>query len=147
VQLGNVVLEDDVELGANACVDRATLGTTRLGRGTKVDNLVQVGHNVKIGPGTLLIAQSGIAGSSRLGAGVIVAAQAGIAGHLRVGDGARVYGQAGVRKDVPPGGEVAGSPAEPKTRHFRRWAVRKKLDDLFERLRAVESALQEMTRK
>lgn len=124
-QLGNVVLEDDVELGANACVDRATLGTTRVGRGTKIDNLVQVGHNVDIGPGVLLIAQSGIAGSSRVQAGAIIAAQAGVAGHVTVGAGARVLGQAGVRANVPDGQEVAGTPAEPKLQHFRRVLARR----------------------
>lgn len=145
-QLGDVVLEDDVEVGANACVDRATLGTTRVGRGAKIDNLVQVGHNVDIGPGVIMVAQSGVAGSSHVGAGAVIAAQAGVAGHLRVGSGARVLGQAGVRKDVPDGAAVAGSPAEPKTRHFRRVAAVGKLEAIWRRLRALEAELNGRTR-
>lgn len=137
-QLGDVVLEADVEIGAHTCVDRATLGTTRVARGTKVDNLVQLGHNVDVGPGCILVAQSGIAGSSTLGAGTIVAAQAGVAGHLRVGEGARILGRAGVREDVPPGAEVVGTPARPKSRAFRSWVRLEQLDALWRRVRALE---------
>lgn len=145
-QLGDVELEDDVEVGANACVDRATLGTTRVGRGTKIDNLVQVGHNVDIGAGVIMVAQSGVAGSSSVGAGAILAAQSGVAGHLRVGAGARVLGRAGVRRDVADGEAVAGSPAVPKTRHFRSVVALAKLDSLWRRLRAVEAELKGRTR-
>ena len=140
-QLGDVVLEDDVEIGANACVDRGALGTTRIGRGTKIDNLVQVGHNVSIGPGGILVAQSGVAGSSRLGAAVTLGAQSGISGHLTIGDGALVYGQAGVMEDLPPRAQVVGAPAIDKRAFFRTVVQTRKLSDLFDRVKRLERAL------
>ena len=99
-QIGIVVVEDDVEIGANTCVDRATLGVTRIGRGTKIDNLVQIAHNVEVGPLSLLVSQVGISGSTKLGMGVVVAGQAGIVGHLTIGDGARIAAQSGVGSDL-----------------------------------------------
>jgi UDP-3-O-[3-hydroxymyristoyl] glucosamine N-acyltransferase len=110
-QVGHVVVEDDVEIGANTCVDRAALGVTRIGRGTKIDNLVQIAHNVEVGPLSLLVAQVGVSGSSKLGMGVIVAGQVGIVGHLTIGDGARIGAQSGVGHDLEPGATVSGSPA------------------------------------
>lgn len=145
-QLGDVELEDDVEIGAHSCVDRATLGTTRVRRGAKIDNLVQVGHNVDIGAGVIMVAQSGIAGSSSVGKGAVIAAQAGVAGHVRVGSRARVLGQSGVCRDVPDGEAVAGSPAEPRTRHFRSAVALRKIEALWRRLRAAEAELEERTR-
>jgi UDP-3-O-[3-hydroxymyristoyl] glucosamine N-acyltransferase len=112
-QVGIVVVEDDVEIGAGTCVDRAALGVTRIGRGTKIDNLVQIAHNVEIGPLSLLVSQSGIAGSSKLGMGVVVAGQVGIIGHLTIGDGVRIGAQSGVMTDLEPGATVSGSPARP----------------------------------
>lgn len=137
-QVGDVVLEDDVELGANTCVDRGALGTTRIGAGTKIDNLVQIGHNVELGPGCVLVAQSGVAGSSRLGRGVVLGAQAGISGHLEIGERVMVYGQAGVMHDLPPGSHVLGSPAVPKGEFFRSVARIAKLDSLFARVKKLE---------
>jgi UDP-3-O-[3-hydroxymyristoyl] glucosamine N-acyltransferase len=110
-QRGTVVIEDDVEIGANATVDRARFARTWIRRGTKIDNLVQIGHNVVIGEGSILVAQAGIAGSTRLGARVQVGPQAGLLGHLHVGDGARIAGQSGVPNDLEAGAEVFGSPA------------------------------------
>src|SRR5581483_3462801 len=95
-QAGIVRVEDDVEVGACSCIDRATLGETVIGRGTKIDNLVQVGHNVRVGPLCILVAQCGISGSTELGQGVILAGQVGVVGHLRIGDGARLGAQAGI---------------------------------------------------
>ena len=112
-QVGIVVVEDDVEIGACTCVDRAALGVTRIGRGTKIDNLVQIAHNVEIGPLSLLVAQVGISGSTKLGMGVVAAGQAGIVGHLSIGDGVRIAAQSGVVHDVEAGGAVGGSPARP----------------------------------
>ncbi len=140
-QTGSVVIEDDVELGANACVDRATLGETRIGRGVKVDNLVQIAHNVEVGPLSLLVAQVGIAGSSRLGAGVVAAGQVGIAGHLSIGDGAKLLAQSGVMNDVPPGAMVMGSPARPRSDLLRIEAALSRLPELVKRVRELEKKL------
>lgn len=118
-QAGNVVVEDDVEIGANSAVDRATLGTTRIGHGSKIDNLVQVGHNVQIGPLCILCGQVGIAGSSTLGAGVVCGGQVGIANHLKIADQARILAQSGVMFDVEEAGDYAGCP-QMKARDFMR---------------------------
>lgn len=112
-QIGKVVIEDDVEIGANVAIDRARFGKTRIGKGTKIDNLVQVAHNVVIGEHSVLCGQSGISGSTTVGSRVIMAGQSGLAGHLEVGDGAIIGAQAGVMKDVPAKVFVMGSPAMP----------------------------------
>ncbi len=112
-QIGNVVIEDDVEIGANVAIDRARFGKTRIGKGTKIDNLVQIAHNVVVGEHSVLCGQSGISGSSTLGPRCILAGQAGLAGHLDVGEGAIIGAQAGVTKDVSAKAFVIGSPAMP----------------------------------
>jgi UDP-3-O-[3-hydroxymyristoyl] glucosamine N-acyltransferase len=140
-QVGDVEIEDAVEIGANCCIDRGALGTTRIGEGTKIDNLVQIGHNVQIGPRCLLIAQSGIAGSSKLGRSVILAAQAGVVGHVEIGDGARVLGQSGIMRSVEPGESMMGSPAVPQKEHFRTLVQLGKLDSLFKRVKKLERLL------
>jgi UDP-3-O-[3-hydroxymyristoyl] glucosamine N-acyltransferase len=140
-QTGDVVLGDDVEIGSNTCVDRATLGTTRIGAGTKIDNLVQIGHNVQIGERCILVAQSGVAGSSKLGTGVIVGAQGGISGHVAIGDGVVVYGQSGVISDVEPGARICGTPAVPVQEFFRNVVRVSKLDALMSRVRKLERLL------
>jgi UDP-3-O-[3-hydroxymyristoyl] glucosamine N-acyltransferase len=109
-QLGDVLIEDDVEIGANSCVDRATLGTTRIGRGSKIDNLVQVGHNCDIGEHVILVSQVGISGSVSVGAGALLAGQVGVADHKRIGAGARVGGATKVTRDLQPGEAVLGMP-------------------------------------
>ena len=121
-QLGRVVLGDEVQVGANSCVDRGAQGDTVLGPGTRLDNLVQVGHNVRTGRGCILVAQSGVSGSTILGDFVTVAAQAGLTGHLRIGSKARVGAQAGVMNDVPAGTDVLGSPAWPARQAWRAFA-------------------------
>ncbi len=141
-QIGIVVLEDDVEVGANACVDRATTGVTRVGRGSKLDNLVQVGHNVTIGRACAVSAQSGISGSCTLGDGVVLGGQVGIADHRRLGDGVRVGAQSGISRDVPDGQEVFGYPAVEAGKAFRQAALVQRLPDLFQRLRELERRLQ-----
>jgi UDP-3-O-[3-hydroxymyristoyl] glucosamine N-acyltransferase len=137
-QIGIVVIGDDVEIGANACIDRATLGATRVERGTKIDNLVQVAHNVAIAEDSALAAQSGVAGSTRLGKRVRLGGQAGVIGHIRVGDGAQVGAQAGVIGDVPPGVTVSGYPARPHREALRAEAALRRLPDLARRVRALE---------
>ncbi len=122
-QLGRLVLEDEVEVGANTCVDRAGLGETRIGRGSKLDNLVQVGHNSQLGPAVVLAGQAGLAGSVTVGAGAQVGGQAGIADHRSVGAGARVGAQSGVTQDVPDGETVLGTPAMSARAVRRLWAT------------------------
>ncbi len=143
-QVGNVVIEDDVELGANACVDRATLGSTVVSRGVKVDNLVQIAHNVQVGPLSILVSQVGIAGSTKLGAGVIAAGQVGIIGHLHIGDGARLGAQAGVIGDVKPGATVLGSPAIDKGEHLRGQAAVRRVPELVKRVRELEKKVEKL---
>lgn len=140
-QVGRVVLEDDVEIGANTTVDRATLGETRIGRGTKIDNLVQIGHNVRIGEDTVIVSQVGVSGSARIGSRVTLAGQAGIVDHVSIGDGAIVGAQAGVPKDVPAGGVVLGSPALPHMEFKRQQAILARLPELRRAVQALEARL------
>lgn len=118
-QLGRVILEDDVEVGANSTIDRGAGPDTVIGAGSKIDNLVQIGHNVRLGRGCVLVAQSGIAGSTKLEDHVVAAAQAGVAGHLTIGKGARLAAQAGIMRDVAPGQSIGGSPGMPLRDFFR----------------------------
>jgi UDP-3-O-[3-hydroxymyristoyl] glucosamine N-acyltransferase len=143
-QVGTVVIEDDVEIGANAGIDRATTGATWIGAGTKLDNMVQVGHNVRIGRGCLIAAQVGIAGSCELEDGVVVGGQAGVADHVRLGRGATVAAQAGVWGDVPPGTVVSGNPARPHREQLRTQGSAARLPEMRERLRELERRLKEV---
>ncbi len=143
-QVGIVVIEDDVDIGANTTIDRAMLGRTIIGRGTKIDNLVQVGHNVEIGEHSILVAQVGISGSCRLGRGVIAAGQVGFADHLTIGDGAVLGAQAGVHEDVPAGERRLGTPAVPMLQAKRLFATQKHLPDMSRRLRAAERRLEQL---
>ncbi len=140
-QSGTVVVGDDVEIGANSTIDRARFGATRIGNGVKIDNLVQIGHNVVVGDGALLIAQVGVAGSVKIGERAILAGQAGIAGHLEIGPGARIAAQSGVGKDVGAGKDWFGSPAREKGEAFRLLALYAKLPEFAKRLREVEERL------
>ena len=137
-QIGQVVIGDDVEIGANVTIDRGALGATRIGRGTKIDNLVQVAHNVVIGEHCLLISQVGIAGSSQLGNYVIVAGQAGVAGHLKIGNQVTVAAQAGVMTDIPDGEKWLGAPAQPDRQMKRQMIAFTHLPDLIRRVSALE---------
>ncbi|MDR1818184.1 MAG: UDP-3-O-(3-hydroxymyristoyl)glucosamine N-acyltransferase [Puniceicoccales bacterium] len=137
-QIGNVVLEDDVEVGANATIDRARFATTRVGRGTKIDNLVQVGHNCRIGRHCFLVSQSGMAGSTILEDYVALAGQAGLAGHLRIGAGAQIGAQCGVMSDIPAGSRMLGSPAMPVKEALRVMAIQKQLPELIRRMKTLE---------
>ena len=137
-QVGIVVLEDDVDVGANACIDRAALTETRIGRGTKIDNLVQIGHNVVVGEHAIICGQVGIAGSAKIGNGVTLAGQVGVADRMVVGDRAICTAQSGVMREVEPGAVVSGMPAEPHADFLRREAAADRLPELFDRVRALE---------
>jgi UDP-3-O-[3-hydroxymyristoyl] glucosamine N-acyltransferase len=139
-QSGPAVLEDNVEVQANACVDRATVGETRIGRGTKIDNLVQVGHACKVGENTMLCAQTGLAGSTMVGKNVILAGQVGVAGHCTIGDGVIATAQTGIPNDVEPGKMVSGYPAIDNRQWLRCVAVYNKLPEFARALRAKASA-------
>jgi UDP-3-O-[3-hydroxymyristoyl] glucosamine N-acyltransferase len=140
-QIGRVVIEDDVEIGANVAIDRATLGETRIGRGTKIDNLVQIAHNVRVGADTVIVGQVGISGSSRIGSRVTLAGQVGVVGHVEIGDDAIVGAQAGVTKDIPPGAVVLGSPAIAHGKFKRQVAAVARLPEMRRLLRTVEERL------
>lgn len=126
-QLGRVIIGDHVEIGANSCIDRGAGPDTVIGSGTWIDNLVQIGHNVKIGKGCVLVSQSGVAGSTTLEDYVVLAAKTGVAGHLRIGKGARIGAMAGVMRDVPAGEEQLGAPAMPVKEFMRQVATLKRL--------------------
>ncbi len=140
-QRGIVVIEDDVEIGALTAIDRAALAETRIGRGTKIDNLVQVGHSVSVGEDSVLAGQVGIAGSSRLGRRVTLAGQVGVAGHITIGDGAIATAQTGIPSDVPAGALVSGYPAIDNRAWLKASAVFAKLPELLKRLRELERKL------
>ncbi|HEY3174623.1 MAG TPA: UDP-3-O-(3-hydroxymyristoyl)glucosamine N-acyltransferase [Candidatus Polarisedimenticolia bacterium] len=139
-QIGNVVVEDDVEIGAGVTVDRGTFGSTVIGRGTKIDNLVQIGHNVAIGEDSILVAQSGISGSTRLGRSVTFAGQSGAVGHIEIGDGAVVGAKSAVTHDLPAGAFVIGHPAIDARIWKRAAAIFARLPDLRRRLLRLEGS-------
>lgn len=137
-QRGCVVVEDDVEIGANTTVDRATLDETRIRRGAKIDNLVQIGHNCDVGEDVLIVAQTGLSGGTVVGRGAIVMAQAGSAGHLRIGERAFIGARAGLHRDVPDGARVFGSPATEEHGWHRSVSALKRLPELLRRVRRLE---------
>jgi len=139
--VGQCVIGDDVEIGANSCIDRGSIGRTEVGDQTKLDNLVHIGHNVSVGAGSFLAAQFGSAGSAKIGAGTMWGGQSGVADHVVVGDGARVAAQAGVTEDVPAGETVAGFPARPIGEFNKAVAALNRLADLRQRVRALERVL------
>jgi UDP-3-O-[3-hydroxymyristoyl] glucosamine N-acyltransferase len=147
LQLGNVMIHDDVEIGANTCIDRGTLGSTVIGKGTKIDNLVHVAHNVVIGKHCMVMGQVGFAGSTCLGDYVVVASQSGIADHLKLGNQAVVGAKSGVMRDVPDGGRVLGIPAAPDKQAKRQMIAMQQLPELLHRMRDLEKQVQELTTK
>ncbi|MBW1990859.1 MAG: UDP-3-O-(3-hydroxymyristoyl)glucosamine N-acyltransferase [Deltaproteobacteria bacterium] len=144
-QLGVVVIEDEVEIGANCTVDRAALGETRIGKGVKIDNLVQVAHNVTIGDHSIIVAQAGIAGSAKLGRRVALGGQAGLVGHIELGDGVQVGAKTGVTHSLPPGQVVLGSPARPHRQFLAINAHLSKLPDMYQRLKHLEKQVAQLT--
>ncbi len=144
-QSGPTVLEDDVEVQANSCVDRASVGETRIGRGVKIDNLAQVGHGSAVGEHTLLCAQVGLAGSTVVGKNVILAGQVGVAGHCNIGDGVIVTAQSGTHGDIPAGAMVSGSPAFDHKQWLRAVGIFTKLPELAKTVRSLMAGRQSIT--
>lgn len=140
-QVGRVVVEDDVEIGANTTVDRAMLGETRIGAGSKIDDLVMVAHGVRLGAGSLIVAQAGIAGSARLGRGTVLAGQSGVAGHLEIGDGVVVAAKSAVFEDLPDKAFVGGIPAVDQRRWKRVQALLKRLPEMRREIRDLRARL------
>ncbi|MGB5833484.1 MAG: UDP-3-O-(3-hydroxymyristoyl)glucosamine N-acyltransferase [Thiohalocapsa sp.] len=146
-QLGKVVVEDDVDIGCNSCIDRATLGETRIRRGVRIDNLVQIGHNTDIGEHVILVSQSGVAGSSTVGKGAMIAGQVAVSDHIKVGAGARIAGQSGVTKDVPAGAAVFGTPARPMKDTLRELAALSQLPDTLKEVRRQRRELADLEKR
>ncbi len=144
-QIGKVVIEDDCEIGANVTIDRASFGETRIKKGTKIDNLVQVGHNVTIGEHCFIVSQVGIAGSSTIGTGVTLAGQVGVADHITIGDGAIVAAQGGVTKNIPPGKLYSGYPARDHNLARRIYAASVRLPELLKRVKKLERIIEKLT--
>lgn len=143
-QVGGVLIEDDVEIGANTTIDRATFGDTIVRRGTKIDNLVQVAHNVEVGEHSLLAAQVGVAGSCRIGRRVVLAGQVGVADHVTLGDGVVAAAQAGIPSDLEAGAHVWGTPTRPIAQIRRIVAAQGRLPELLHRVRALERRLEQL---
>jgi UDP-3-O-[3-hydroxymyristoyl] glucosamine N-acyltransferase len=140
-QVGHCVIGADVEIGANVTIDRGSIGATEIGDGVKIDNLVHLGHNVRVGPHSIIVAQVGVAGSTTIGTGVTIGGQAGIGGHVTIGDRATVAAQAGVFGDLAGGAVYSGYPARPHRESLRGQAAVARLPKLIERIRALERAL------
>ena len=141
-QTGIVVLEDDVEVGANACLDRATLGQTLIRQGAKLDNLVQIAHNVEVGPSTVIAAQSGIAGSTKLGPGCMLGGQVGVVGHLKIAAGTKIDAQSGVNRNISdPGQAFRGSPIQPFRQQLKSEVMFRQLAEMKRRIDQLEKAL------
>ncbi len=144
-QIGNVVVEDFVEIGANATIDRATMGSTIIHSGAKLDNLIQIAHNVEVGNNTVIAAQAGVSGSTKLGNNVMIGGQAGIVGHLTIADGSRINAQSGVSKSIKtPNAAVTGSPAFDYTSALRSQALSRNLPELEKRIKELEKLVQQL---
>jgi len=140
-----VEIEDDVEIGANATIDRATIGSTIIRAGAKLDNLIQVAHNVEVGNNTVIAAQAGVSGSTKVGRNVMIGGQAGIVGHITIADGAKINAQSGVSKSIKqPNTAVTGSPAHDYTSALRSQAITRKLPELEKRIKELESLIKQL---
>lgn len=145
-QMGIVVIGDDVEIGANTTVDRATMGRTYVADGVKLDNLIQIAHNVEVGKSTVMASQAGIAGSTKIGSHCMIGGQVGLAGHITVGDGAQIAAQSGTQKDIAPGARLFGSPAMDLREYGRQAVSVKRLPELYKRVDALAKELAKLTK-
>ena len=145
-QIGNVILEDNVDIGANSTVDRATMGSTIIRKGAKIDNLVQIGHNVEIGNNTAMAAQVGIAGSTKVGNNVMVGGQVGLAGHMKVGNRVMIAAQSGVAGDIKDGTKLMGSPAFDSEDYKKSYLGFRRLPRILTRLQELEDRIKELTK-
>ena len=143
-QTGNVEIEDDVEIGANTTIDRAMMGATRIGRGVKLDNLIQIAHNCAVGPHTVMAAQVGIAGSAKVGAQCMIGGQVGLVGHISIADGTQIGAQSGVNRATKPGDRIMGAPAVEMGEYARSLVYVKKLGSLYERVKELEKQIKEV---
>ena len=141
-QIGNVILEDNVEIGANVCIDRATMGSTRICKGVKLDNLVQIAHNVVVGENTVMAAQCGIAGTTRIGEHCTFGGQVGIAGHLKIGDHTMLAAQSGVTNDIASGSAFMGAPAFDASKYRKAYVLFRKLPELYGKLMELEKEIE-----
>lgn len=146
-QVGGVIIEDDVEIGANVTIDRATIGNTLIGSGTKIDNLVQIAHNVKIGKNCLIVAQVGVGGSVEIGDGVVLGGQVGVRDHVKIGNGVMVGAQSGIGHDIPDGQVFSGSPAIPHKNWLRAQTIYAKLPEYLKRLQELERKVKKTSYK
>lgn len=144
-QLGNVIIEDDVEIGSNVSIDRATMGSTLIGRGTKIDNLVQIAHNVEVGNNTVIISQAGIAGSTKVGKNCVIAAQAGLVGHIKIGDNVIIGAQSGVSHNIDENSVCLGSPAIDAGTQKKALVVFKKLPEIYKKMNDFERFIKDHT--
>ena len=147
LHLGNVIIHDDVEIGANTAIDRGALGSTVIGQGTKIDNLVHIAHNVVIGRHCLIMGEAGFAGSTTLGDYCVVASQSGVAGHLKIGNQVTIGAKSGVMRDIPDGGTVLGVPAAPDKQAKRQWIALAQLPELIRHVRELEKEVKELRAK
>ena len=146
-QIGNVLIEDNVEIGSNSCIDRATIGSTIIKTGAKLDNLLQIAHNVEVGNNTVIAAQTGVSGSTKIGNNVMIGGQAGLAGHLIIGNGAKINAQTGVGKAVKPGTSVTGTPFDEFSKYMRNQAFVRSLPQMEKRLKELEALVKELRKK
>jgi len=143
-QIGNVIIENNVEIGANTTIDRATMGSTIIKSGAKLDNLVQIAHNVEVGNSTVIAALAGISGSTKIGKGVMIGGQAGLAGHLQIEDGSKINAQAGLGKSLKAGSSVTGSPAYDYNKAIRSQAVARNLPEMEKRIKELEALVKQL---
>jgi UDP-3-O-[3-hydroxymyristoyl] glucosamine N-acyltransferase len=141
-QIGNVIISDDVEVGANTTIDRATMGSTKIGKGVKLDNLIQIAHNVEVGDHTVIAAQSGIAGSSKIGKNCMIGGQTAVSGHLTIADEVKIAGQSGIASDIKQVGEIVQGPMAFNIKDFQRsYIIFKKLPDLYRTVNAIKKQI------
>ena len=144
-QIGNVVIEDNVEIGANTTIDRATIGSTIIKSGAKLDNLIQIAHNVEVGNNTVIAAQAGISGSTKIGNGVMIGGQAGLAGHINIADNVKINAQSGVSKSVKTAGiAVTGTNAYDYTKAMRSMAIARNLPEMEKRIKELEALVKQL---